>query len=252
MSDEDIAAGSRWLPEISGELGEAKVGILCVTPENQFNPWLVFEAGALSKTMRQTFVCPMLFGMTAGQLSGPIAQFQASTFERAGVLRLLQTLNAALGQEALREDELNEIFDVWWPKLEDKLTRTPPLDSPVIPPRTTDDMLQEILNLNREQLRRENIRLDHSQVRDERLAQMLLMFEQMSATIKAAQKRSKVFDAVPGKLPLSKELTPLFGGDVPLDDMLNFMREQALASRIETQQLLSEPINRECIEKSET
>ena len=66
MSDEDIAAGSRWLPEIAKELSDARVGVLCITPENQSSPWLLFEAGALSKTLDQTFVCPLLFDMRPG------------------------------------------------------------------------------------------------------------------------------------------------------------------------------------------
>ena len=93
MSDEDISAGARWLPEVSGELSAARVGILCVTPENQAAPWLIFEAGALSKTLDQNFVCPVLFDLDLGQLSGPLAQFQASRFARDGVLRLTDTLN---------------------------------------------------------------------------------------------------------------------------------------------------------------
>jgi hypothetical protein len=160
-------------------------------------------------------------------------------------------LNAVLGQDALREDELEEIFDVWWPKLEAKLAGTPPLDSPVIPPRTIDDMLQEILNLNREQLRRENIRLGHSQVRDERLDQLLPMMEQMAGTVMTAQERSKSLDSVMERLQLVKELAPMFGGDMHLDDMVNILREQSVASRTEIQQLLSESIDQEGAEESE-
>jgi TIR domain len=71
MSDEDISAGSRWLNEVSSELSESKLGIICVTPENQSNPWLLFEAGALSKTLEQTHVCPFLFKLTPGQDRSP-------------------------------------------------------------------------------------------------------------------------------------------------------------------------------------
>jgi hypothetical protein len=75
MSAEDIGAGARWLSEVSATLNASTVGLICVTPENQHNPWLLFEAGALSKTVDQTCVCPILFEMTPGQLNGPMTQF---------------------------------------------------------------------------------------------------------------------------------------------------------------------------------
>jgi hypothetical protein len=51
MSDEDIDAGSRWLADVTTSLNQAKVGLICVTPENQHKPWLLFEAGALSRSI---------------------------------------------------------------------------------------------------------------------------------------------------------------------------------------------------------
>src|SRR5438046_1749635 len=48
MSDADIDAGMRGINEISNQLKQARIGILCVTPENQTAPWLLFEAGAIS------------------------------------------------------------------------------------------------------------------------------------------------------------------------------------------------------------
>ena len=75
MSDEDISAGARWSKDLSLQLSEAKLGIICVTPENQNNPWLLFEAGALSKTLDHTNVCPFLHELSPGQLAGPLSQF---------------------------------------------------------------------------------------------------------------------------------------------------------------------------------
>jgi len=180
MSDEDIAAGSRWLLDVSGQLADAKVGILCVTPENQGNPWLVFEAGALSKTLDQPFVCPLLFDLGPAQLTGPLAQFQALTLDRAGVLRVLQNLNNVLGHEALSQKDLEEIFEVWWPKLEQRLAEIPPIDQEEhIAKRGVEDLLEEVLGNTREQLRRENVRIEHSAVRDQRMDAFLPKFEQL-------------------------------------------------------------------------
>ena len=67
MSDQDISMGARWSPEITKKLEDSKVGVICLTPENQHNPWLMFEAGALSKTVDHTYVCPYL--LTSSQPS---------------------------------------------------------------------------------------------------------------------------------------------------------------------------------------
>ncbi len=57
LSTEDIDKGSIW----SGKINEAlstTVGILCVTQENRNAPWLLFEAGGLSKGLTKARVCP--------------------------------------------------------------------------------------------------------------------------------------------------------------------------------------------------
>src|ERR1051326_1201012 len=48
-SPDDINKGTRWAAEISKELEESQVGLLCITPDNLYSPWIMFEAGALSK-----------------------------------------------------------------------------------------------------------------------------------------------------------------------------------------------------------
>lgn len=175
MSDEDIGAGAQWLSEISQSLDECSVGIICVTPENQHNPWLQFEAGALSKTLDQTCVCPLVFDMTLGQLSGPLTQFQGNELTKNGMLKVLSTLNKKL-VDPMDGNELDEILDVWWGRLEDKLNSIPQPDStPDV--RTVGDQLDELLELSREQLRRENLRLERSLKNDDRLDKMITNME---------------------------------------------------------------------------
>ncbi|NTW29540.1 MAG: toll/interleukin-1 receptor domain-containing protein [Coriobacteriia bacterium] len=250
MSDEDIASGARWLPEVSSELGQAKVGILLVTPENQSNPWLVFEAGALSKTIEQTFVCPLLFDMTPVQLGGPLAQFQAVTLDRAGVLKVLQNLNRALDADRISEVDLGEIFDVWWPHLEAQLLKIPSLDEPVAAPRTTEELLEEILALNREQLRRENVRLEHSQIRDEYIDQFIPVMEQMAGTVRVMQERGEMMAR-----DLPSALHPYINSDVPvasMDQMTKLVRDSSKMNRQALQQLLSMPSESEDALQPET
>jgi hypothetical protein len=177
MSKEDISGGTRWSAEIAGELESSNFGIICLTAENQHNPWIMFESGALSKTISQTFVCPYLIDLSPSQLSGPMAQFQALTADREGTLRLLNTLNEALlSTENTQINEIEEIFDVWWAKLEASLKDLPAAERQ-IEKRSSEDILEEIVKNTREQLRREEIRLNLIQGRDPKLNQLLERLE---------------------------------------------------------------------------
>lgn len=49
VSSGGLQKGSMWFDELQRILGETRIGILCVTAENVKSPWLLFEAGALSK-----------------------------------------------------------------------------------------------------------------------------------------------------------------------------------------------------------
>lgn len=190
MSQEDISAGSRWLAEVSSVLDTAQVGLLCVTPENQHNPWLVFEAGALSKSLDQSRVCPMLFDMSPGQLSGPVTQFQAHVLNKQGVLRVLSALNDGLDEAKLPVPELAEILEVWWPQLERQLEAIGPAPAPTVA-RSVQEQLDELLSLNREQLRRENLRLEAVGTKDAHLEKMMQVIDDSFAEISNLQKSAR-------------------------------------------------------------
>jgi hypothetical protein len=94
MSSMDIPAGARWNTEIAEALAPTKIGILCVTQENQQEPWVLFEAGALAKTVKDALVCPYLIQMHAADLKeGPLTQFQVKLADRKGTFELLSTIN---------------------------------------------------------------------------------------------------------------------------------------------------------------
>lgn len=177
MSDEDISTGTRWAAEVSSELEQTKVGIICLTPENQHNPWVMFEAGALSKTISHAYVCPYLIDLVPSQISGPMAQFQAANANEEGTERILQTLNKALGDLQVPPAEFSEIFDVWWPRLEHQLSSIPKVPAEKVIPRSTDEILEEIVHNTREQLRREEIRLTLIQEREKQMDSFVTMFE---------------------------------------------------------------------------
>ena len=153
LSSSDIDKGARWSADVAVRLQAAKAGIICVTPSNVHSDWILFEAGALSKTLQNTFVCPLLIGLEPADVKGPLAQFQATKTTRDDVLRLLKTLNTGLGETALAEAHIEEAFDVWWPKLEGELKKLPPEDTSARPRRPDRELLEEILGLVRNQNR---------------------------------------------------------------------------------------------------
>jgi hypothetical protein len=106
MSAVDIEKGSRWLSDVSGQLQECRVGVICLTPENVRAPWLLFEAGALSKAVSQSFVCPYLLEIAPETVTGPLAQFQCTRANREDTHRLVRTINSALGETALSDDSI--------------------------------------------------------------------------------------------------------------------------------------------------
>lgn len=176
MSKEDIKSGGRWSPEIMTQLEASKFGIICLTPENQNNPWIMFESGALSKTIAQTFVCPLLFEMNPSEIVGPLSQFQANQFDKDGLFRIINSINEALGVQGLKKDKLDETYSVWWPQLEEKMKGCPPYDGKKVPQRTQEDLLNEIVNNTREQLRREEVRLTRGAEMETKLKDLLGVF----------------------------------------------------------------------------
>jgi hypothetical protein len=151
MSTSDIDKGARWSSEIAHHLETSRVGIICVTPDNLTAPWLLFEAGALSKTLEHTYVCPYLFGFESRDLTGPLAQFQATRAAKADTKRLVQTINRALGNNALPEENLNSAFEMWWPKLREQLDNIS-LDennSDTEPQSAERELLEELIELVR-------------------------------------------------------------------------------------------------------
>ena len=121
VSDKDISAGDRWAQAIAGELESSDFGILCITPENISSEWIMFEAGALSKSMQVGKVIPLLFGLELSDLSGPLQQFQASKVDEQGMLDTLNAINAASDDKKTDDATIEELVPDLWPKLQKKL-----------------------------------------------------------------------------------------------------------------------------------
>lgn len=122
VSDKDISAGERWAQAIAGELESSNFGILCITPENLRSEWIMFEAGALSKSMLDAKVIPLLFGLELSDLSGPLSQFQALKVDQTGLMGVLKAINAVADVSIKADDStIDQLVPALWQILQEKL-----------------------------------------------------------------------------------------------------------------------------------
>jgi hypothetical protein len=151
MSETDIEKGSRGLDEIARALEGMKVGIICLTPENLSAEWILYEAGALSKTLdAKTRVCTYLLGgLESRNLKPPLGLFQWTRADEAETRKLVHTINKHLDATPVQESRLDTLFDKMWPDLEQKLEAMPEPSEAPPPLRSTQEMVAEILELNR-------------------------------------------------------------------------------------------------------
>jgi hypothetical protein len=164
MSSEDIEKGAVGLAEISTQLMDCSFGIICLTQENQGRAWINFEAGALSKSVGDdpSRVATLLVDIRKPtDVSGPLAQFQATNLTLADMTRLCLALDKASGTDR-QQDRVEKVVAQLWPSFESKLRDAlEALEStPVSPeePRGEREMLEELLTTVREMARRQSSR----------------------------------------------------------------------------------------------
>jgi RNA polymerase sigma factor (sigma-70 family) len=147
VSSTDIHAGTRWQSEIAAELDVSNFGIVCVTQENQAAPWLNFEAGALAKAIGLSRLIPLAVDLKPSDVQLPLGQFQSQPASKEGIRAVVASLNDALGDQRLSDELLRNSFDVWWPRLEEKLASIEEeTTSATPPPRSDRELLEEALD----------------------------------------------------------------------------------------------------------
>jgi hypothetical protein len=115
LSSEDLQKGLQWLPELNKNLSTTGFGLLVLTAENKNAPWLVFEAGVISKALPDKHCCPLLCDLKQTDVSGPLAQFQGTTLtSKEDMLKLVRTMNDASGTSKVDEERLGKWFNMAW------------------------------------------------------------------------------------------------------------------------------------------
>lgn len=157
MSSEGIHKGAPWFEAIGEQLEETDFGILCLTPFNLEAPWILFEAGALSKKVGKARVVPFVLGLSPSELKPPLSNFNAATVTKEDTLKLVRSVNDGLKDKQLSDNQLARVFEKWWPELEAKLRQAEDALQTVRAgraasepaARSAEDMLGELLELTR-------------------------------------------------------------------------------------------------------
>jgi len=123
VSSDDIKDGSEWFQNILNELREANFAISILTEENHKKPWINYEYGVLSETLRdkkenKKKVIPILFDLTPDDLiKDPISQYQCIKWiERKKIIKIFSDIN-----KLNKENEINA--DVFMKKNEAAYTK---------------------------------------------------------------------------------------------------------------------------------
>jgi TIR domain len=152
----ELDKGARWGTEIDNALEGTRFGLIVLTRENLESPWLLYEAGALSKAA-DAFVWTFLVGLSPTDVKLPLANFQHTVAEKREVQRLIQTIRRqveAVGDHVLGAQLQDDLFELLWPQLEDRLSKAQLLKhTKESSPRSDRDLLEEVLEILRQQER---------------------------------------------------------------------------------------------------
>lgn len=196
VSSEDIRKGKRWAAEVSKELESSHFGIVCLTPDNTEAPWLLFESGALSKSVKEASVYTLLFGgLRPTDIEGPLSHFQHTVFEKDDFFKLIQSINEAHLEAKQEGTRLKKIFEKFWDEIEGNVSKLLKAGAKPEKKRTAEDMLRELLELTGHIARQ----LSKTQATDEHLLKKLSDVNQVPASYQDFFKKAKtLFGDEPG------------------------------------------------------
>ncbi|HLX73040.1 MAG TPA: toll-Interleukin receptor [Verrucomicrobiae bacterium] len=146
LSSEDIEKGEIWFGAISEKLSDISIGIICLTVENLNAPWILFEAGSLSKGLTKNRVCTLLIENQSTDLKPPLSQFNWTRPVKADMAKLVETINAVDKDKALPAERLTKAFERWWPDFEERFKAAKKgLTTTATAKRNPEEMIEEIL-----------------------------------------------------------------------------------------------------------
>lgn len=129
FAPEDIRGGDLWPSQLFKALQAARFGVICLTEENLFSPWIHMETGSVllqkgtsdpvDATQDRESLFVVCLDPVPTQLPGILRLLQVRQISRATVLELMLRLQSQFGVDS--ENLIRERFDRHWPAFEEEL-----------------------------------------------------------------------------------------------------------------------------------
>jgi hypothetical protein len=125
----------------------AGAGIVCLTSENRDARWILFEAGALSRTGKKVWT--VLLDLDPADIAPPLSWFQHTKAEKEDILLMVESINKTVDSP---NADLHELFGLLWPSLAEEIERIRqlPVATAVTPHRDAPEILAELLDIARD------------------------------------------------------------------------------------------------------
>jgi hypothetical protein len=128
ISTRGIPAGTPWPVELSKQLKKCDLGVICLTKDNLAAPWLLFEAGSLSKAFGKARVIPYLIGIPFSEVPDPLKHFNGVEANIEGTLKLVSSINKAVAARIGRDwrlsgHVLHDVVELHWNTLSSALDK---------------------------------------------------------------------------------------------------------------------------------
>ena len=137
---EGIDFGDEWYKRLMAML-QSTSDVVCLFTERSLDrPWILFEAGALSKKLKaaETRVCTYLHALEYASVNPPLSMFQHTLANKEDTRRLIHDIRK-FSKATVTEEGMNKLFDAMWPELELALNAAPP------PEKATSRDLREMM-----------------------------------------------------------------------------------------------------------
>lgn len=151
-SPEDIEKGEIWDNKLTQELSSCNYGIICLTSENLTAPWILFEAGAIAKTL-DSRVSTLLINIKPSDIKGPLSRYQSTKLEKTDFSQLIMDINKNI-EAPLDKSDLEPLINAIWPLIEAEITKImqyAPGEEPEETAKDINEPIEEILQLLRKQ-----------------------------------------------------------------------------------------------------
>lgn len=177
----EIEKGRRWSLEISKNLKESKIAIICLTKDNLNSNWIHFETGAIANSS-DAIICTFLYNITSANINPPLSDFQSTSNSKTEMYGLVSAINKKIGSvenKSLPEEILKDIFNTYWPQLKNDLDNIAvSKEENTVPLRTDREILEEILDRIRRSTKPEIDNIDGWDLDNEKpLIEMLQWFQ---------------------------------------------------------------------------